>query len=273
MLSQSASRPINSPISLRARVPWVQEVNRDPDPVVLAILGLLRRAAKRPSKSTGTSKVEEISMHWIDHDFLPDIGGTVERFIINHHGEIDGLVLEYELDRFVLVHLPPHLGPEITSAIKPGDALRVRGVRPRGADMISAVAIFASDGRLILDNGPDGETAPRPKRHHEKTKRSEIAGVVRMSLFGPKGELRGALLESGDVIRVGPKEAARIAALLRPGSPLAARGEGLESAYGRVVSAAEIGLDPTQLRPVGKSPAEPKPKKPHRVSERTMTIE
>jgi hypothetical protein len=35
-------------------------------------------------------------MHWIDHDFLPDIGGTVERFIVNHHGEIDGLVLEYE---------------------------------------------------------------------------------------------------------------------------------------------------------------------------------
>jgi hypothetical protein len=63
-------------------------------------------------------------MHWIDHDFLPDIGGTVERFIVNHHGEIDGLVLEYEPDRFVLVHLPPHLGPEITAAIKRGDAAR-----------------------------------------------------------------------------------------------------------------------------------------------------
>jgi hypothetical protein len=94
-----------------------------------------------------------------------------------------------------------------------------------------------------------------------------------MSLFGPKGELRGALLENGDVIRVGPKEAARIDTLLRPGSPLAACGEGLESAHGRVVSAAEIGLDPTRLRPVRKSPAEPKPKKPHRVPERTMTVE
>jgi hypothetical protein len=146
-------------------------------------------------------------MHWIDHDFLPDIGGTVERFIVNHHGEIDGLVLEYEPDRFELVHLPPHLGPEITAAIKRGDAVRVRGIRPRGADMISAVAIIASDDRLILDNGPGHEIEPKPKRLHEKTKRSEVAGVVRMSLFGPKGELRGALLENGDVIRVVPKEA------------------------------------------------------------------
>ena len=137
--------------------------------------------------------------------------------------------------------------------------------------MISAVAIIASDDRLILDNGPGHEI--EPKRLHEKTKRSEVAGVVRISLFGPKGELRGALLENGDVIRVVPKEAARIAALLRPGSRLAARGEGLESAHGRVVSAAEIGLDPTRLRPVRESPAEPKPKKPHRVPERTMTVE
>ena len=213
-------------------------------------------------------------MHWIDHDFLPDIGGTVERFIVNHHGEIDGLVLEYEPDRFVLVHLPPHLGPEITAAIKRGDAVRVRGIRPRGADMISAVAIIASDDRLILDNGPGHEIEPKPKRLHEKTKRSEVAGVVRISLFGPKGELRGALLENGDVIRVVPKEAARIAALLRPGSRLAARGEGLESAHGRVVSAAEIGFDPTRLRPVKESPAQPKPKKPHGdPPARSMTVE
>jgi hypothetical protein len=132
--------------------------------------------------------------------------------------------------------------------------------------MISAVAIIASDDRLILDNGPGHEIEPKPKRLHEKTKRSEVAGVVRMSLFGPKGELRGALLENGDVIRVGPKDAARAAALLRPGSALAARGEGLESVYGRVVSAAEIGSDLARLRRVKESPSAPKPRKQPGVS-------
>jgi hypothetical protein len=62
-------------------------------------------------------------MHWINHDYLPDIGGTVERFITNHHGEIDGLVRSTNVTGSVLAHVPPHLGPEITSATKRCDAV------------------------------------------------------------------------------------------------------------------------------------------------------
>ncbi len=29
-------------------------------------------------------------MHWIDPDCLPEVKGTVERFLLNPHGEIDG---------------------------------------------------------------------------------------------------------------------------------------------------------------------------------------
>jgi hypothetical protein len=50
--------------------------------------------------------------------------------------------------------------------------------------MISAVAIFASDDRWILDNGSGHET--EAMRYQEKTKRSEVAGVVRMSLLRTK---------------------------------------------------------------------------------------
>ena len=32
-------------------------------------------------------------MHGVDQDFLPDIGGAVERFIVNRHGQVDGLIL------------------------------------------------------------------------------------------------------------------------------------------------------------------------------------
>jgi hypothetical protein len=37
-----------------------------------------------------------------------------------------------------------------------------------------------------------------------------------MSLFGPKGELRGALLEDGNLVCLGEKEAIDVADLLRP---------------------------------------------------------
>jgi len=199
-------------------------------------------------------------MHWIDHNFLPDICGTVDRFIVNRHGEVDGLVLMYEPDRFLFVHLPPHLGPDITSAVAQGDAIRVRGVRPRGADMVAAVAVIASDGGLILDNGPDGK---KPQPRHEKAQKIEVEGVVRMSLFGPKGELRGALLEDGNLVRLGAKEAIRVANLLRPRAALAARGESFEFAHGRVLAATEIGPDLARLRATKESSREPKPKKAH----------
>jgi hypothetical protein len=210
-------------------------------------------------------------MHWIDHDFLPDISGTVERFIANRHGEVDGLILMYEPDRFLLVHLPPHLGPEITSAIAQGDAVRVRGLRPRGADMVAAVAVIANDGCVIVDNGPDSKDEPKPQSR-QGAKKLQVEGVVSMSLFGPKGELRGALLDNGDSVRIGPKEAAYVAGLLRPGAAIAARGEGLELAHGRVVAAAEIGPDLAHLRPVKDGKEKPKAKKAHGPADQSAAI-
>jgi hypothetical protein len=71
-------------------------------------------------------------MYWIDPDCLPETKGTVERFVVNRKGLIDGIVLDCG-DRAKLVHVPPHLGPEIESALRPGEPVRVRGVRPRRA--------------------------------------------------------------------------------------------------------------------------------------------
>jgi hypothetical protein len=93
-------------------------------------------------------------MHWVDPDFLPDTKGRVERFIVNPHGEIDGLILTYDDKKVVLVHVPPHLDREIETSVRPGDEIRVRGIRPRNADMIAAIALTTADGRTIVDDGP-----------------------------------------------------------------------------------------------------------------------
>ena len=88
----------------------------------------------------------------------------------------------------------------------------------------------------------------------------EAEGIVRLSLFGPKGELRGALLEEGIVVRLGPKEAASVAGLLRAGSRIAVRGPGLQTKHGRVVAADEIGPDRRSLKPA-KAPKDKEKKK------------
>jgi hypothetical protein len=91
-------------------------------------------------------------------------------------------------------------------------------------------------------------TAPK----HSKTKRdmSEAAGTVRLSLYAPKGELRGAILDDGTALRVGPKEARHFEALLSPGASVAARGEVLQTEHGRVVEVRDIGRNAANLTPV-----------------------
>jgi len=191
-------------------------------------------------------------MHWIDPDSLPETAGTFERFVLNPHGEVDGFVMK-DKQAAILVHTPPHMDGELTRHIKPGEKVRVRGVRPRGAKLLAAVAVTTAAGREIVDEGPDHERK-HPKVKHEPM---SVQDRVELSLFGPKGELRGALLSEGTVLRVGPKEAEHFAALLAPGAKLAASGDGLQTKHGRVIHALAIGPDSDRLKPV-KKPKKPK---------------
>lgn len=102
----------------------------------------------------------------------------------------------------ILVHTPPHLGDELTREMKIGAKVGVRGVRPRGAHLIAAVAVAPENTRPIVDRGPE-HVRKRPKPEHRKM---EAKGRVHLSMFGPKGELRGALLADGTILRIGPKE-------------------------------------------------------------------
>lgn len=190
-------------------------------------------------------------MHWINPDSLPEVAGSFERFVLNPHGEVDGFVMT-DKNVAILVHTPPHLDSELSLHLAPGDSVRVRGVRPRGAELLAAVAVTTASGRQIIDQGPD------LNRKHPKVKHEPMTAddVVQISLFGPKGELRGALLSDGTVLRVGPKEAEQVAALLAPGAKVAARGDGLQTRHGRVIHALELGPDAARLKPVRK----PKPK-------------
>jgi len=185
-------------------------------------------------------------MHWIDPEHLPSTDGEMERFVVNPRGEIDGLVLHGG----TLVHVPPHLSAKIRATFDCGDAVRVRGVRPRGTDMVAAVSLTATaDGRTIDDHGPDAEKDDRADDPVNPA-RMTVSGTVRLLLHGPKGELRGALLDDGTALRIGRKEAVAFADLLRPGAVLAASGDGVETADGRSVAVREIGPANGTLSPV-----------------------
>jgi hypothetical protein len=184
-------------------------------------------------------------MHWIDPDHLPEISGTVDQFLVNKHGEADGFLLTDGEE----VHVPPHLSARLLRELRPGSKVKVRGVRPRGVQMVAAVAIDTPKGR-ILDEGPDA-------REHddafEKAKHGPMSaqGIVKRSIHGPKGETRGAVLEDGRIIRLPPHEAERFSELLVKGSKISVAGEGATTSFGTVVEAREIGASADTMKAVG----------------------
>ena len=172
-------------------------------------------------------------MHWIDPACLPETKGRVTLFLLNPHGELDGLILNGHRQ----VHVPPHLGPRIARHVAQGDRIRVRGIKPRDADMIAAVQVTTRDGREIIDEGPEHGTHNAPPA---KVKPTEIDGEIALPLYGPKGELRGALLTDGTSLRMPPLAAAALTDYLRPVTHVRVWGAAVSTRYGTTIDVSDI---------------------------------
>jgi hypothetical protein len=175
------------------------------------------------------------TMHWIDPACLPETRGVVTQFLLSPHGELDGLILEKDRQ----VHFPPHMSKLVVKHIPIGDKISVRGIKPRGANIIAAVALKSGSGIVILDEGPPDRHEKHGKAHAEK-KPMTVSGEVRLPLFGPRGELRGALLIDGTSIRMPPHAAAELASYLEPGAHIQVWGHGIQNRHGKTVEVDEI---------------------------------
>ena len=149
-----------------------------------------------------------------DSTQLPETKGTVKQYTLTPRGDVDGLILNDGTE----VKLPPHLTAQIVFAVKPGDAVTVRGLRARALPLVDAASVtnFVT-GATVTDNGPpDG-----PGRTVTET---TISGRIAATLHGKRGEVNGALLDTGPMLRLPPPEAERLQSLLQPGQTVAVRG-------------------------------------------------
>ncbi len=162
-------------------------------------------------------------MNWIDPLSLPSIEGAVVRFLFNADGDADGFLLA----KGQQVHFPPHLSQALLKRVKIGDHVRVRGLKPRGADVLVALSLTTHGGHTIEDLG---STAPvhaalfksKPKL---KTKPVQFVGAVKRCLYAPRGEVCGALLEDGCILRMDPKGNEKLIHFLKPGSEVTVWGD------------------------------------------------
>ena len=166
---------------------------------------------------------------------LPVVSGTVRQYTLTPRGDIDGLILNDGTE----VKVPPHLTGQIAYSIHPGDAVTIHGLRAQVLPLVQAASITNNaNGRTVVDNGPPG-----PASGTETT----ISGRVSAMLHGARGEVNGALLDNGTVLRLPPPEADRMQALLQPGQTIAVRGARLDTPLGSVIDVRAIGYSPDQL--------------------------
>ena len=99
---------------------------------------------------------------------------------------------------------------------------------------------------------------------HRKSTQPNLSYELRPNA---KGELRGALLVDGSMVRLDAREASHFAEWLRPRAALAARGEGVETKHGRIVTAKEIGPSPQDLRSARGARGEKHEKKKRKCSQ------
>jgi hypothetical protein len=167
---------------------------------------------------------------------LPQFKGTVARYTLTPRGDVDGLLLSDGTE----VHFPPHMSAQLVYAIKPGDAITVRGQKAYNMPLIDAAAVSNdASGLIVVDRGP------RAMAWADQLISAQ--GRVQAVLHGKRGEVNGAILEDGTILRLPAPEAERFAALLMPGQSINAQGNGLVTPLGRVIDVQAIGQTGMQL--------------------------
>ncbi len=184
-----------------------------------------------------------------DPSQLPAIQGKVAEYSLTPRGDVDGLILADGTE----VHTPPHLGTQLVYAVKPGDAVTVRGLKARAIPMVQAMSVRNdATGATVTDTGAGGPPGPRGAQQA-----LSATGRIKAQLHGPRGDLNGALLEDGTIVHLPPPEAERLASTLAAGAPVTVQGDGFEGPLGRVIEARSIGPDAAHLAQVAAPPRPP----------------
>jgi hypothetical protein len=176
-----------------------------------------------------------------------DIVGTVKAFTMTPVGDLEGMILADGTE----VHVPPHLSAQLAAAVRQGEAVRVRGWRTNVPNFIVATALTGQRGQSVVDQGPPPPgmmpPPPPPGQPAAGAQQATVVGRVQQVLHGPRGDVNGALLDDGTILKLPPPAAWQASSVLQPGQSVNAQGWALSNSYGRVVDVQTIDAGSTQV--------------------------
>jgi hypothetical protein len=161
-----------------------------------------------------------------------EITGKVEQYSLTPRGNVEGLILTDGTE----LRLPPHVSTRLVFAVRPGDAVTIRGVIAATSLPMIVSSVTNNATGVVVDAGP-----PAPPQRLDDESR------VKLQLHDPDGRLNGVLLEDGAVVRMPSPDAEQHATDLAIGEPFYASGYGISGSLGKIIAAREIGPTKTEL--------------------------
>ena len=177
----------------------------------------------------------------------PTAQGKSVRLLVNPFGEVDGLLL----DNDTIVTFPAHMGDELASVVKPGDAVVVKGY-PESPSQIKGYVITSTANNQTVVTLPKPRGGIKMPKFFRRMglKAMSAQGEVRYLRFGGKGEVNGVILTDGTIIRFKREALYRFGGLLQIGQRVAATGYGSENQFGRALEASALGAEGQPLQPL-----------------------
>ncbi|MBH8576943.1 hypothetical protein I8752_28965 [Nostocaceae cyanobacterium CENA369] len=163
--------------------------------------------------------------------------GTVQQYLLNPEGKVEGLLLKNGLQ----VKFPPHLSKQLTNSIALGAEVRITGIAgtaTRFGQEVRAIQIGNQHQQTIVAESPT--TPPLPPVNKASYTSLSAEGTAQHWLVGHRGELNGLILASGVEVKFPPHVGEQLIDLIRGNDKIQVRGFGSRNSYGEVIEATEL---------------------------------
>jgi hypothetical protein len=167
-----------------------------------------------------------------------EVKGKIAQYSLTPRGTVDGLILVDGAE----IRLPRHISTQLAFAVRPGDAVTIRGFKTAANPVMTVVTVTNDTTGMVVDAGPP--VAPSPMNDESR---------IKLQLHDPDGHLNGVLLDDGTLVRMPPFDAEQHAAGLAVGLPLVVQGDGISTPLGKVIAAHEIGSNNSDLTKIDDS--------------------
>lgn len=203
--------------------------------------------AWRASAAERSSPAEPVHRDQVHGDLAAV--GTLERFILDPRGEVEGLFLADGTQ----LYITSRAADQLVSAFTPGDLVRVYG-RHFGEERLVQADAVTNVTRGTTFTVPLRLDLPMQEQYKLSMTEMSAAGTIRAFFYHPlKKIVQGMLLSDETQIRLPPDASQELRRSFHIGDRLTVRGNGTINRFGRAVEALAIGRNSGALVPLDAS--------------------